>query len=215
MPPTKKSSKLKFEDPMQTVFARYEINNTRILAVSVVLTLVLVAVVFFLVMDNKRLVALVEYQDGHKVMIGYPSEDGTFASVLKLPESIVYRYAKSAVNNVYNYDIKSIKANYSEVIEQYDYRVRDRIEPKMMQIAANLDTGISQSLVIRRQRLEEQSDHYKIQFVGTLRQYVGSMLADEYDIAITTHIAKIVPTKSRPEGLSILSITDTPIAKGQ
>jgi hypothetical protein len=194
---------------MQTVFSRYEISNTRILVLSGVLVATLCFAVFFLVTENKRLMQLVEYQDSHKIMIGYPSEDGTFASVVKLPEPIVIRYIKGAVNNVYNYDIKSIGENYREVIEQYDYRVRDRIEPKLLAIANALEEGVSQSLTIRKQRLEEKDDHYVVRFLGRVRQYVGNLLADEYDVEITTHIAKIAPTKSRPEGLSILNISDT------
>jgi hypothetical protein len=209
-----RDKQLHIEDPFHTILARYEISNTRILFVSVAVNIVLLIAVAGLIYHLNNQNNLISYLSANRIMYGFATKDGTFASVDARPESMVVRYAKEALYNSYNYDRQTIATNFNAVIAMYAHQVRADTEQKMEKLIAAIQRDdLSQNTSVLRYQIKEHPDRYEIDFDAIARQYILDAPIGKTDLLIRVILAKVPPTESRREGLAILSISDTPFVR--
>jgi hypothetical protein len=204
---------LRVDDPYEVVLSKYAISNSRTIIVSLLVIVALVCVIVGLGLLINRQMQLNEYLSANRIMFGFQGEDGTFISTNERPEWMIYRYAKEFAADTHTYDSDSIETNFNNAISMYDYRVRDKNWPKMQTLIESVNgSGISQSFFVKSRKLEETNNIYTVTFRGKIVQYVGNTPTGSGEYEVSVALAKITPTTSRKEGLSVLKTWDTPLA---
>lgn len=209
-----KNKNPQIDDPLHTIFARYELANTRTLTISVVVNLMLLigmsGLLFYSLQQNR----LIEYLSTNRIMYGFATGDGSFASVDQRPESMIVRYAREALYNTYNYDKDAIVSNYEAVLAMYAHQVREPIRARMGERIQRIRReDLSQSTTVMGYKMTEHPDRYVIEFDSVVRQYILDNSIGRNDLIITVTLQKVAPTESRREGLAMLSIADKPFVR--
>lgn len=205
----KKAKQPDMREPFYNFWARGELSEARIFGVSMVLLLLSVVAIVYQYQVITQKDHVIRRLANERIMIGFADENGVFRSVDKRPEAFVYRYAATFVSNLYNYTKQSIGENVEAARDMLDARVAlnytDSFKERVKKVR---DGDLTQLYVIERHKVIEDDQGYTVVMRGYISKYASRIHVDTYPLEVRVRLAKVAFQDYRPEGLTVLDVTD-------
>lgn len=209
--PKKKQSGGSNQDPFHLVLGRPEQSEIKWRWGAIIMTAFSVLIIAFLLNTISQKDALIQELSEKRMMIGFPNEDGVIVSTDSRPRSLVKRFARDYVFNLYNYDWKTVNENLQQAARMMDAKAAAQREKTFRDLVQDVrDNRLSQSIRIRQERLKHTGESYVYEARIQLEQYVSQSPSDTLQRTVRVRLGQVPPTASRKEGLKVLSSKDFP-----
>lgn len=117
------------------LFGRAEMRATRIMVAFIAVTVVLTAVIMYLVKLNNGLAVANAALQSERIMYGFPNGDGVFVSEKTIPDRHLRAFTSEFLDNYYNFSPESSYANANEALRMMSPRLRAVEEERLKLLA--------------------------------------------------------------------------------
>ncbi len=181
------------------VMGTSEIRASRFIVVFIVITVILLAVIGMLVKQNLSLSRQNESLQDGRIMVGFPSsDDGVFISTKRIPDSHIFGFVSTFIDNYYNFNPDSAQTNANEALRLMSPRLR-RLKQEEMErsVKQSNDQAITQ-IFIRSSPISIESNTrlgYVISFTAMRHRLTAGSRYETKKFNIKILIKPVKPSK--------------------